>query len=53
MDTLKSRLAVNRLHPLFVAEVTGIDLTRQMQALGILAMALLLLDNRLPCRNQR
>ena len=27
MDTLKTRLAVNRLHPLFVAEVTGIDLT--------------------------
>jgi len=26
MDTLKTRLTVNRLHPLFVAEVTGIDL---------------------------
>jgi alpha-ketoglutarate-dependent 2,4-dichlorophenoxyacetate dioxygenase len=30
MDTLKTRLAVNRLHPLFVAEVTGIDLTVPM-----------------------
>jgi alpha-ketoglutarate-dependent 2,4-dichlorophenoxyacetate dioxygenase len=27
MDTLKTRITVNRLHPLFVAEVTGIDLT--------------------------
>ena len=27
MTTLKSRLAVNRLHPLFAAEVTGIDLS--------------------------
>ena len=27
MDTLKTRLAVHRLHPHFVAEVTGIDLT--------------------------
>jgi len=27
MDMLKTRLAVNRLHPLFVGEVTGIDLT--------------------------
>jgi len=27
MATLKTRLAVKRLHPLFVAEVTGIDLT--------------------------
>ena len=30
MDTLKTRLAINRLHPLFVAEVTGIDLTVPM-----------------------
>jgi alpha-ketoglutarate-dependent 2,4-dichlorophenoxyacetate dioxygenase len=27
MATLKNRLAIKRLHPLFVAEVTGIDLT--------------------------
>ena len=27
MATLKTRLAIQRLHPLFVAEVTGIDLT--------------------------
>jgi hypothetical protein len=27
MTTLKTRLAIKRLHPLFVAEVTGIDLT--------------------------
>lgn len=27
MDTLKSRIGIKRLHPLFVAEVTGIDLT--------------------------
>jgi alpha-ketoglutarate-dependent 2,4-dichlorophenoxyacetate dioxygenase len=28
MDTLATRLTIKRLHPLFVAEVTGIDLTR-------------------------
>jgi alpha-ketoglutarate-dependent 2,4-dichlorophenoxyacetate dioxygenase len=28
MDTLETRIAIKRLHPLFVAEVTGIDLTR-------------------------
>ena len=27
MAALKTRLAIMRLHPLFVAEVTGIDLT--------------------------
>ena len=27
IDTTQTRLAVKRLHPLFVAEVTGIDLT--------------------------
>jgi alpha-ketoglutarate-dependent 2,4-dichlorophenoxyacetate dioxygenase len=27
MDTVKTRITINRLHPLFVAEVTGIDLT--------------------------
>ena len=27
MDTLERRLTIKRLHPLFVAEVTGIDLT--------------------------
>jgi len=27
MDMLKTRRAVNRLHPLFVAEVIGIDVT--------------------------
>jgi len=27
MDTIKSRICIERLHPLFVAEVTGIDLT--------------------------
>jgi hypothetical protein len=27
MSTLKTRLIIKRLHPLFVAEVTGIDLT--------------------------
>ena len=28
MDTLATRLTVKRLHPLFVGEVTGIDLTQ-------------------------
>jgi alpha-ketoglutarate-dependent 2,4-dichlorophenoxyacetate dioxygenase len=28
MDTLATRVTIRRLHPLFVAEVTGIDLTR-------------------------
>ena len=28
MDTVATRLSVKRLHPLFVGEVTGIDLTR-------------------------
>jgi alpha-ketoglutarate-dependent 2,4-dichlorophenoxyacetate dioxygenase len=30
MATLKTRLAITRLHPLFVAEVTGVDLTAFM-----------------------
>lgn len=30
MATLETRLTIERLHPLFVAEVTGIDLTRPM-----------------------
>src|SRR5688572_32786445 len=30
MATIKTRLAIKRLHPLFVAEVTGIDLTVPM-----------------------
>ena len=30
MDTLATRLTIKRLHPLFVAEVTGIDLTRPL-----------------------
>ena len=30
MATVKTRLTIKRLHPLFVAEVTGIDLTRQI-----------------------
>ena len=32
MDMLKTRLDVNRLHPLFVAEVIGIDVTRPFRA---------------------
>src|SRR3712207_796657 len=31
MDTLTTRLSIKRLHPLFVAEVTGIDLTRPIR----------------------
>ena len=30
METLKTRITVKRLHPLFVGEVTGIDLTAPM-----------------------
>ena len=37
MDTLETRLAVNRLHPLFVAEVTGIDLSSPAPAGRLLA----------------
>jgi hypothetical protein len=33
MDTPASRITVKRLHPLFVAEVTGIDLTQPQPAL--------------------
>ena len=30
MTTLKTRITIKRLHPLFVAEVTGIDLTESI-----------------------